>query len=195
MLLIFNNHTTFEQLARSLDALSLELVNVQACVFPSRPEPKQAQWSWGGRLILAYLYEPDIELRYLWRCGIWPWPDQPLSHWAKAHQAWLTEWAELEADLRGSVYTATVRAAAALRVRALRGQTAQAQHEALMLLMHCLENSPLVHTRRVIARELEACAQDEILAQMQHHMTTEEDVQTRLHLHQAIQMVQTRQLF
>lgn len=195
MLLIFNNHIAFEQLAHSLDALSLELVNVHACVFPSRPEPKQAQWAWEGRLILAYLYEPDIELRYLWRCGIWPWPNAPLMQWIEAHQSWLTPWAELETDLHGSVYTAIVRAAAALRVRVLRGETAHDQQEALLTLMHCLETSQSVHTRRVIARELEACAQDEVLSRMQHHMTTEEDVQTRLHLHQAIQMVQTRQLF
>lgn len=196
MLLILTPQTTFIMLAQALDDTGLDLVNVQACTFPSRPEPRRAQWAGDRGLVLAYVYEPDIELRYLWLCGQWPTTiSSDLHTYLRPHADLFDDWSVLYDHLHSASYPHVVRAVSAWRTRAIRGDSQKAQQEAADTLVDCLRESDDVHTRRLIADQLEHCAGQEHLATLEDLSQKDDDVEVRLHIHRTIQLLQARQIF
>ena len=67
-LYILHTSKTFDHLVVALATLPLDLVNVRACTFPGRPEPRLASWvtrSPDPTHLLLFDYIPDLHLRTL----------------------------------------------------------------------------------------------------------------------------------
>ncbi len=64
-MIVFLTGPHFDSAAARLGALDLDLHDVHACVFPSRPEPARATFLHGPRPVASYLYVPDDDLRVL----------------------------------------------------------------------------------------------------------------------------------
>ncbi len=64
-MLLFLTHADFASLTELLVGMGLDLHDVRACVFPSRPEPARADFVSGARRVAEYAYAPDDDLRHL----------------------------------------------------------------------------------------------------------------------------------
>ena len=196
MLYILKTQTTFEQLAQMMAQTGLDLVNVRSCTFPSRPEPKQAQWAGIGGAVMSYVYEPDIELRFLWQCGQWPRTlDMNSETYFHIHAHLFDTWESLMTHLHSTSYPHVVRAASAWRVRALKDKNHQQRLDAQRTLLGLLKTSKDVHTQRVVAQQLYHCAGQDMLEELRQLHDSDQDIEVRLHLHRTLEHVMAKQLF
>lgn len=134
---ILKKEVNFELIAALLMETSLVLTDVVSCTFPSRPEPKSAQWESDKIRMINYVYLPDIEVRYLSLVNREFLEGQSFDgFWAELSKIVLFEsWADFAITARGD-YRTNLRAIHAFRVGAELGDTS---HPHLISLMNSLD--------------------------------------------------------
>lgn len=183
---------TFEQLAKALDPLGLDLVNVRACTFPSRPEPQSAAWKANTHTIMRYHYEPDLELRALELQMPWP-DDLALTPSEVREDLGLFEsWDTLAHDLVGAQRGRMIRASAAWRWRAMCHPNSLQRHEALEHLIRALDQQEDVQRQRQVCLELRRCATQRAQSALER-ASKHVDLEVRLHAREALQALHERE--
>ena len=193
-MLVFLTGPHFDSLAARLGALDLDLDDVVACVFPSRPEPERATFVLGARPVASYRYVPDDDLRWLLLLT----PDPLLSLVLDALGDLVTDELDaLTAPLRAPDPPTldARRAASTLATVLTRSGSPDRRTDATARLASALEPTSALAARRAAAELLATVASRELrrhapaLPAILRRATEDPDLDVRIHARRALDVV------
>ncbi len=192
-LFILKSEVRFDLVAALLMETPLLLTDVVSCTFPSRPEPKSANWEIDNVKMLNYVYLPDIEIRYL--CLLNPSFLDGHSfdaYWADLSNVALFEtWSNFSIEPFGD-YRTNLRAMHAFQVGAALADTSQAHLRLLVdALLHVISEKDNISAEG-IADTLRDIALPEIEAELRAAYDDAESLTVRSHLRKAIDRCMNR---